>query len=276
MLRKLYTNDSQSSMGRQVGIEPTFPPPSFIRPNGGNRPMIPRSEPLSTPDTPREKPLPPVPHQRGKSTRRPRPRHQWLAQTSAACAQSLVSDMTLTINRFLVIQAGCRVQEIPDTRVIPHLERDIDNSLTFFYWSKVLSIMTAHNFDSVFILRLDLMHLRSRASFAWVTILAEAHTSIGCMEDINYLDLMAMYDSMNSTDHLVKHDVHQVPPGFSGGFSRILTQLQILVGNYESQPVTILTCLYRLQGCDKEINLPTLYYDSEKVSELALAWTSWL
>lgn len=219
MLRKLYTNDSQSSMGRQVGIEPTFPPPSFIRPNGGNRPMIPRSEPLSTPDTPREKPLPPVPHQRGKSTRRPRPRHQWLAQTSAACAQSLVSDMTLTINRFLVIQAGCRVQEIPDTRVIPHLERDIDNSLTFFYWSKVLSIMTAHNFDSVFILRLDLMHLRSRASFAWVTILAEAHTSIGCMEDINYLDLMAMYDSMNSTDHLVKHDVHQVPPGFSGGFS---------------------------------------------------------
>jgi hypothetical protein len=96
------------------------------------------------------------------------------------------------------------------------------------------------------------------------------------MEDINYLDLMAMYDSMNSTDHLVKHDVHQVPPGFSGGFSRILTQLQILVGNYESQPVTILTCLYRLEGCDKEINLPTLYYDSEKVSELALAWTSWL
>ncbi|KNA96034.1 hypothetical protein FOXG_01390 [Fusarium oxysporum f. sp. lycopersici 4287] len=61
---------------------------------------------------------------------------------------------------------------------------------------------------------------------------------------------MAMYDSMNSTDHLVKHDVHQVPPGFSGGFSRILTQLQILVGNYESQPVTILTCLYRLQGCN--------------------------
>ncbi|EXL64682.1 hypothetical protein FOPG_19062 [Fusarium oxysporum f. sp. conglutinans race 2 54008] len=52
--------------------------------------------------------------------------------------------------------------------------------------------MTAHNFDSVFILRLDLMHLRSRASFAWVTILDEAHTSIGCMEDINYLDLMAI------------------------------------------------------------------------------------
>lgn len=270
MLR-LFKRDSRSSSEAHPLHEPSFPPPSFIRPNDQNRPMIARREipPMSTRS--QGKGLPPPPFQRGKSSRRPRPTYK---QSTRTHTESNMNDMVLTIDRYLLIHCGYTDHESKHSGTGLVLRREPGNDQWTPCMKQAANIAATHNFDFVCVLRLDLMHVRFRFTPVWSTVLAESNPNTAPEENVRFFPITT-YNGLSDSTHWVRHSHKDLPTQFTGGFSRILNQLPTLVREEASQPVTVLSCLFR-PGYDRLPDMVTLDHDSELMLELVSKWTSWI
>lgn len=232
-----------------------FPPPSYIKPGQAN-PLKPRTEALAaTKGSQRGLPPPPLPRASESLRRKPaiRPRDP-------------MAEMLQGIDNLLA-----------------HYEQQDRNPCTTFLFRRVPgeglwlkykrdaeTITLTHNFDSVYVFTLCLMHQSLGKRNIRPTLLAESHSHHELALDISLLVPITMYSDLINTCCWKKHELKDLPPGFECGFSRVINQPTDSGKENKSQPVIIVTCLNRAS------NLHTTNSHRKDMSSLASTCTSWL
>ncbi|KAJ0128115.1 hypothetical protein HZ326_28786 [Fusarium oxysporum f. sp. albedinis] len=199
---------------------------------------------METSVLPHKNGLPPPPFLRGKSSHRPKQAHQQPPKPPAARSCDPMTEMLENIG-LLLTDYECTDQQAWNPRTTVLLRRVPGDGLWLKCRRNAEAIMLTHNFDSVYVLTLDLMHRPFGKRYIRPILLAESHSHHEHAQDINLLVPITMYSDLINTRCWKKHEVTDLPPGFECGFSRVLNQPTVSGEENESQPVIIVTCFNR-------------------------------
>ncbi|KAI3564327.1 hypothetical protein IWW34DRAFT_797066 [Fusarium oxysporum f. sp. albedinis] len=235
----------------------SYPPASFIQPLGQSKPLIPRKETLVVSH---KQGLPPPPLLDDNTSRRPKQAHQQPPKPPAARSCDPMTEMLENIG-LLLTDYECTDQQAWNPRTTVLLRRVPGDGLWLKCRRNAEAIMLTHNFDSVYVLTLDLMHRPFGKRYIRPILLAESHSHHEHAQDINLLVPITMYSDLINTRCWKKHEVTDLPPGFECGFSRVLNQPTVSGEENESQPVIIV-------GIDMYILAMTILLPATNASNL--------
>lgn len=235
-----------------------FPPPSYIEPGRAN-PLKPRTEALAvTKGSQRGLPPPPLPRASASLRRKP-----------AIRSRDPMAEMLQDID-YLIADYGCNDQQDRNPCTTFLLRRVPGEGLWLNYKRNAETITLTHNFDSVYVFTLGLMHQSLGKRNIRPTLLAESHSRHELAHDVSLLVPITMYSDLINTCCWKKHELKDLPPGFECGFSRVINQPTDSGEENESQPVIIVTCLNRASY------LHTTNSHRKDMSSLVSTYTSWL
>ncbi|KAJ0124096.1 hypothetical protein HZ326_31487, partial [Fusarium oxysporum f. sp. albedinis] len=191
--------------------KPMYPPPPFIDPLSQKHPLTPRTETLAVTNG-GQRGLPPPPLPRASASLRRKP---------AIGSRDPMGEMLQDID-YLLADYGCNDQHDRNPCTTFLLRRVPGDGLWLNYKRNAETIILTHNFDSVYVFTLGLMHQSLGKRNIRPTLLAESHSHHDLAYDVSLLVPIAMYSDLINTCCWKKHKLKDLPPGFECGFSRVI------------------------------------------------------